>query len=64
MSLLAAHAFDARNGQGVSARFLVKAGIPVDAPDEEGHTPLHWASYCNHPQVCDVLLRLGAGALI
>ena len=42
----------------------MKAGIPVDAPDEEGHTPLHWASYCNHPQVCDVLLRLGAGALI
>jgi ankyrin repeat protein len=45
------------------AAYLLKKGLPVDAVDKEGHTPLHWAAYQNHREVALLLLKSGAGTL-
>ena len=38
-------------------------GINVACADTRGTTPLHWASVCNRPEVCRLLLHAGAPAL-
>ena len=34
--------------------------VDVNEEDERGDTPLHWAVFCNHVNVCEELLRHGA----
>ena len=37
-----------------------KASVDVNEVDERGDTPLHWAVFCNHADVCEELLRHGS----
>ena len=37
-----------------------KASVNVNEVDHRGDTPLHWAVFCNHADVCEELLRHGA----
>jgi len=41
-------------------RALISAGIPVNARDEEKHTPLMWAAFNGHTAVVTHLLQNGA----
>ena len=39
---------------------LIKMGADVEAKDERGRTPLHWASFWNHIETAKLLLERGA----
>jgi hypothetical protein len=43
-----------------TARFLIRAGAPVNVSDEDGMTPLHHAALNGYAQCADVLLKAGA----
>ncbi|NIQ77940.1 MAG: ankyrin repeat domain-containing protein, partial [Anaerolineae bacterium] len=43
---------------------LAGAGVPLDALDAEGQSPLHWAALYGHRDVVNALLSAGADPTI
>ena len=43
-----------------SVAALLRGGAPVDALDWHAWTPLHWAAYGGHADVCSQLVEAGA----
>lgn len=41
-------------------KFLVDYGIEINAMDDEGNTPLHYAAIFNRPEAAELLLKTGA----
>src|SRR5262249_26896687 len=50
----------AKSGDKEALRTLLKQGAKVNAPDPDGTTALHWASYRDDLESVDLLLRAGA----
>ena len=50
----------ARNADTEAVRALLKQGANVNAPDADGTTALHWASYRDDVAKADLLIRAGA----
>jgi len=48
------------NGRPNITKLLIDAGAELDARDDQGQTPLHWALSLHKPQQALVLLRAGA----
>eukprot|EP00562_Extubocellulus_spinifer_P028296 CAMPEP_0178653632 /NCGR_PEP_ID=MMETSP0698-20121128/23300_1 /TAXON_ID=265572 /ORGANISM="Extubocellulus spinifer, Strain CCMP396" /LENGTH=667 /DNA_ID=CAMNT_0020295445 /DNA_START=452 /DNA_END=2452 /DNA_ORIENTATION=+ len=49
-------------GRVNEVRSLLRRGVPVNAVDNNGETPLHWASWNGHSKVATMLLDSGANA--
>ena len=49
-----------RTGDMPSVAALLESGADVNAPDEEGMTPLHWAAVSTQPEMVRLLLDSGA----
>ena len=49
-----------RNADREAVRALMKPGVDVNAPDGDGSTALHWASYRDDLESTDLLIRAGA----
>lgn len=43
---------------------FVRMGIAIDAQDEEGETPLHWAAFAGRQAAAMFLIRAGASPLV
>lgn len=54
----------AQSGDVSEVRRLVTSGVDVNAQDENGNTPLKYASAEPHPEVLRVLISLGASPVI
>lgn len=54
------HAAAARAGSPEIVERLLAAGVPVDAPDAFGCTPLHVAAFAANPGLVDLLIDRGA----
>jgi ankyrin repeat protein len=52
--------FAAANGSRPVLSTLLRAGAPVDGPDDGGVTPLMSASFMGHPEIVEMLLANGA----
>ncbi|MFH0975028.1 MAG: ankyrin repeat domain-containing protein [Spirochaetota bacterium] len=52
----------AKDGNLIMADDLIKKGDNVNSVDQNGWTPLLWASYYNHSRVMELLLDNGADA--
>jgi len=53
----------ARNGHDEIVKLLIDAGAQIDAPNRYRETPLHWASYSDHPGTSNIIKQLlAAGA--
>jgi ankyrin repeat protein len=52
----------AQYGYGGGIDLLAEAGTPVDTPDKDGWTPLHWAARNQHAAAVAALLAHGAKA--
>jgi ankyrin repeat protein len=52
----------ARNGDKSAIRTLISKKADVNAPDGDGSTALHWASYRDDGEAADLLIRAGANA--
>lgn len=39
---------------------FISDGVSVNAKDPGGNTPLHWAAFRGHEEICRLLLQLGA----
>ena len=50
----------ARNADPDAVRTILKQGANVNAPEADGTTALHWASYRDDIQSADLLIRAGA----
>ena len=50
----------AATGNLVQARMLLKQGAKVDARDQHGDTPLHWAAGHGYPEMVKLLISKGA----
>jgi uncharacterized protein len=50
----------ARSGDKDALRALLKPGTDVNAPEGDGGTALHWASYRDEVESADLLIRAGA----
>jgi ankyrin repeat protein len=50
----------ARNADKDAVRALIRQGANVNAPDADGATALHWASYRDDLESADLLIRAGA----
>jgi uncharacterized protein len=49
-----------KNGDTATLRSLFQKKVDVNAPDGDGSTALHWASYRDNLDAADVLLKAGA----
>ncbi len=50
----------ARTGNVDAARVALDAGANVNARDDEGQTPLHWAAECGHIATARLLVEAAA----
>src|SRR6478736_4918760 len=50
----------AKNSDKATLRLLLKPGVNVNAPQGDGTTALHWASYRDDLEAADLLIRAGA----
>jgi hypothetical protein len=50
----------AQNGNNETVEALLRQGVPVDAKDDNGRTPLLWAAVKGHIDVCELLLTHNA----
>ncbi len=48
------------SGDSKAVQFLIKAGVPLDEIDEQGHSPLHWAVFRGDAVIVQLLLEAGA----
>lgn len=58
-SLTALH-IAGNNNQREKVQLLLEAGAPVNEPDLQGRTPLHWAMACMHYPIAEMFLDRGA----
>ena len=52
--------FWALSGRKDIAQFLISKGADVNTKDKRGYTPLHYAPYCSHTEIAEVLIANGA----
>jgi ankyrin repeat protein len=50
----------AQFGHEAAVRMMVKRGLKVDSPDDQGMTALTWAGLMHRPETAKLLLELGA----
>lgn len=48
------------SGRTEIVRYLVDWGTDVNRRDDNKCTALHWATYCNHPEIAAILEQAGA----
>ncbi|RMD45923.1 MAG: ankyrin repeat domain-containing protein [Aquificota bacterium] len=49
-----------KSGNIDRVRLLIAKGADINAKDERGGTPLHWAAYYNRKEIAKLLLMQGA----
>ena len=49
-----------RKGNIEAVKQHIAAGTDVNAKDEDGLTPLHYAAYCGHNEIAELLIAKGA----
>jgi ankyrin repeat protein len=56
--------FAAANGFNETIAYFLQQGVPINAPDKHGNTPLHYASLCGNEAGAKYLLEHGANKSI
>ena len=49
-----------RKGDEEKVRNLLESGANANEVDDNGDNALHWAVFCGHTDLCEVLLQRGA----